>query len=462
MPQPDAMPASAADALAPALQQHLARQARDFGVPGVALALMAPGRRAVFTSGEDAPGSGHPVNLDTWFSVASLGKHVTACAVLELAQAGRVDLASPIGSLLLDVPAAWADRSVLSLMQHTSGLPEYLGQGDDTAVPEQRDDFMHAYGHLAPAFGQGQGWIYTNTNYILLGMLVAQLSGMPYAHAVQALFDRAGCVGAAVGSPQWAREANAQRLRPAARDAASARRQVIGDGDVCFTVGGALGWLGALLGQPPAAVPADLAAGFSPLLSAASRATLLAPATLQSGLPAPYGCGWFVDRLGNGAIGYHGGHFDGWTAMALLNPSSGCGVVAMCNLASGNTRAVRQLALQALEGFAPGSTPLALSLLEDDAPGLTATAQAQLLRSADTLDLRCFADELKRVAAHGSAVRNIINLWAGVAPQQFSLVEQQVLPTHRLRRYRLVYPERTEHLLVGTTQQGLIYWAWPL
>jgi hypothetical protein len=251
-----------------------------------------------------------------------------------------------------------------------------------------------------------------------------------------------------VASPQWTRDANVQGLGPAGRDGASAQREVIGDGDISFTAQGALVWLQALLGQR--------------LLSAASMNTMLAPAPLRTSRPSPYGCGWFVDTLRGSDIVHHAGHYDGWTAMAVLAPVQGCGVVAMCNLAPRNTRAVRYLAQLALESFAPGSTPLSLHPIADDSPALTARIKSQLFRNGTALDRDCFADELLHVVAHGSAVRNVINLWTGVEPLAFDLVEQQRHATHSLRRYRICYPERVEHLQVGTTPQDKIYWAWPL
>lgn len=434
----------ALEPLSPRQADWLADQAGALAVPGLALSLVAPGRRSLFTWGVEAAGSNRAVSDDTWFSVASLGKHVTACAVQDLARQGRLGLDDRIEAHLTDLPPAWAGRSVRSLLTHTSGLPEYLSYTGSEPVPEDGADFMRLYGQLVPAFDEGEGWIYTNTNYILLGLLVARASGRSYGAAVQSLFDRAVCPGATVASPAWTRQANAQGLGAHARDAASAARQVIGDGDVSFTAKGALAWLQTLLDAPE-----DLLASME-------------PAVLRTGRPAAYGSGWFLDSLRGERLGHHGGHFDGWTAMAIVLPARGCGVIVMCNLAPGNTRAVRHLASQALEAWAPGSTPLSLNPMHDDAPGLTATARAQLFRQGDTLDRSCFADELLRVAAHGSAVRGVPNLWTGTEPLGFELVEQQVQPGYRMRRYRTTYADRTEHLLVGTTPQDRIYWAWPM
>jgi len=73
-----------------------------------------------------------------------------------------------------------------------------------------------------------------------------------------------------------------------------------------------------------------------------------------------------------------------------------------------------------------------------------------------------FAEELLRVAEHGSAVRNVINLYTGVEPLSFELVETHRESAFTLRRYRMHHAERIDHVLVGLTPDGRIYWAWGL
>ena len=66
------------------------------------------------------------------------------------------------------------------------------------------------------------------------------------------------------------------------------------------------------------------------------------------------------------------------------------------------------------------------------------------------------------MAEHGSEVRNVINLYTGVEPLAFELVETQREAAFNLRRYRMHYAERIDHVLVGLTPDRRIYWAWPL
>lgn len=437
------------DTVDPALAPQVASAAEAFGVPGLAVALAAPGRQALLLHGEIVPGSGRPVTADSWFSCASMGKHVTAAAVLELARDGRLDLQAPVGRYLADLPPAWAQRSVGSLLRHTAGLPEYLAHAAGQPVPATRAAFVRAYGSLAPVFPEGQAWMYSNTHYILAGFLVAQLGDRSYADAVHALFERAGVEGARVGGPQWARRANEEGAGHAPPDVESACREVIGDGDVAFTPKGALAWLEALLeGRVP---------------GLAGDCEMLRPATFASGRPSGYGCGWFLERTQGRVFAHHAGHFDGWTALALLDLEGGCGAIAMCNAAPGHSRWIRHLGQLALEGFAPGSTPLAVPAREDDRPELGRRIRAQLLRRPGELpDPGFLAEELRALTEPGAAARPLINLWAGVEPTTFEFVEAYAHATGTLRRYRIRYGDRTEHVQVGLTPDERLYWVWGL
>ena len=430
-------------------QAHsLAQTAKDFNICGLAIAVVAPGRKALMLHGATSS-SGRAVNERSWFSVASVGKHFTATAVLELAMRKRLNLSKPIGHYLTDVPEAWAGRSILSLLRHSSGLPEYLSATLEEPVPDKRPSFMARYASLAPAFDEGAGWMYTNTNYILLGMLIAQVSGDNYADALQNLFKQVGCEGATVASPSWARQANENESHTISRDLDSARREVIGDGDVCLTPAGALIWLEQMIDGG--------------LLDTQHQSLMFTAGPLATGRPSGYACGWFIEKMGDATIAHHGGHFDGWTAMAILNHSIGSGVLAMCNLAPGNTRAIRHLAQTALESFAPGSTPLSLAAITDTAPELTQRIRAQLLREPNSAPHPDYlADELRLVAEHGNPARSVPNLFAGEQPTGFDLVQRQVQENHTWHRYRLTYPNRIEHVLVGTSLDEKIFWAWPL
>jgi CubicO group peptidase (beta-lactamase class C family) len=423
-------------------QATLARMAEGYGIPGLCVAIYANGHMQSSCLGEDAAGSGRAINAESWFQAASTGKHVTAAVILDLERAGLIALDDPLGRHCPDAPTPWQDRSIRSLLNHTSGLPEYLAYIEGEEAPTHRADFMARYAHLAPMAAEGAAWGYSNTNYILLGFIIAAVTGDSYASAVHKLFAAAGVNGATVASPDWVRRANANPDIAAQDDKQSADREVIGDGDIAFTSQGACDWLRYLLEK------ADTRMFDAPLLATKRRSL--------------YGCGWFVETMGDDDIAHHAGHYDGWTAMAFLNRSRKTGAIALCNLAPGNTRAIRAVAQAALEATAPGSTPLGLAQVHDAETALTNLIRAQLIRRGAPADRDCFAPELQTAIDKGGSVRGVLDLWSGEDPAAFTLVEEQHHGASRMRRYRIVYRDRTEHVLVGLTHESKIYWIWPL
>ena len=119
----------------------------------------------------------------TKFRIGSLTKTFTAAAVLLLAERDALRLGDEIGTRLGDLPEAWRRFTVHQLLTHTTGLRDHL------AVPAKR--IMNRTGarplELASLiatqpllFDPGAGWSYSNTGYVLLGMLIEQAGGRPY------------------------------------------------------------------------------------------------------------------------------------------------------------------------------------------------------------------------------------------------------------------------------------------
>jgi CubicO group peptidase (beta-lactamase class C family) len=127
---------------------------------------------------------GAPNTVHTKFRIASLGKQFTATCILLLQERGRMSVHDPISRYLPGLPAAWHAITIHQLLTHTSGIPNYtsspeIGKLDRTgATPQQ----MVALVQDKPLdFGPGTNWSYSNTGYILLGMIVEKVSGQSYA-----------------------------------------------------------------------------------------------------------------------------------------------------------------------------------------------------------------------------------------------------------------------------------------
>lgn len=171
-------------------------------IPG-ALAQVSDrrGRSVTITSGTAELGTARPmVSGSGRFRIASVTKSFTAVAVLRLVAAGRVALDAPIETYLPGVVRGTGegagidgrDMTVRQLLQHTSGLPNYVNYLDRTD-PLRRAEPMElvrlALSHKAD-FAPGQGWRYSNTGFILAGMLVERVTGKSTGVAITDLVIR--------------------------------------------------------------------------------------------------------------------------------------------------------------------------------------------------------------------------------------------------------------------------------
>ncbi len=438
------MPASALS-LPEGLADEVGSLAALFGITGLAIAVVAPGTGSqIVVAGNTSDGA--PVDAHTPFSIASAAKHATAVVIVELAQAGKLSLDDAVERWLPALPSAWRGRTLSDLLHHTSGLPDYLTYEGDAAIPASREEFLARYARMTPYFERNEAWCYSNTNYILLGFVVAEASGEPYADALRhRVLDPAGCVEIAAGGPLVPDGASDEVFARIEGDART--RDVVGDGDLVLSATGALGWHRVL--------SEDV------VLNASSRRRLVAPATFTTGRPSAYGCGWFTDELGERACHWHAGHFGGWTAFFYRMPSAGAAVYLMSNVALGHTRTQRFIAQRVLEACAPGTTSLALVPLRDDEPALTHATYHALFRPDGPPDPARFAPEQRLLIERVQGVRSALNLWCGEVPA-FELVEETRADTHRFRRYRITYATRVEHVRVGHAPDDTIFWAWPV
>lgn len=125
--------------------------------------------------------------------VGSITKSFVATTVLQLVGEGRVSLDAPIGKYLPDVvPGARGRKiTVRMLLNHTSGIGEYTDQYETLKELQQLRNTSVSPKELAAAglgmpktFAPGTGWAYSNTNYILAGMLIERVTGKSFADEV--------------------------------------------------------------------------------------------------------------------------------------------------------------------------------------------------------------------------------------------------------------------------------------
>ncbi|MEU7215447.1 serine hydrolase domain-containing protein [Nocardia iowensis] len=169
-------------------QGQLDQLVADVGVPGAQMVVSGNGSDAQLNSGAGNLGTGGSFPDNARVRIASNTKSFVATVVLQLAAEQRVDLDAPVQRYLPGViRGPGGDGSLITvrnLLQHTSGIPDYLAYLDIESVealrrPRPADELIRLGLDQPSDFAPGSDIGYSNTNYLLAGKLVEQLTGLP-------------------------------------------------------------------------------------------------------------------------------------------------------------------------------------------------------------------------------------------------------------------------------------------
>lgn len=153
------------------------------GVPGATVLIRDGGRTSVFSAGHASRGVA--MRGQQRFKIGSITKPMVATVVLQLVDEGRLSLDQPISTVVGDLAGGDARITVRDLLAHKSGLFEFTND-PKTFAPYLAGDLGHVWtprqlvgigvSHR-PAFAPGSRVAYSNTNYVLLGLIVEKVTG---------------------------------------------------------------------------------------------------------------------------------------------------------------------------------------------------------------------------------------------------------------------------------------------
>lgn len=141
--------------------------------------------------------SGAALNADTRFAVASIGKAFTHVAVAQLIEAGRLSASATVGEIMPDYPQeATRAATVEQLLNHRGGVADIFGPAFRAAAKEtflSNADYYRFVSMQAPMFAPGAGEEYCNGCYVVLGEIIARVTGQSYeAYVAEHVFAPAG------------------------------------------------------------------------------------------------------------------------------------------------------------------------------------------------------------------------------------------------------------------------------
>ena len=291
---------------------------------GVAVLSIRDGTATSAVAG-DANAAGDPIAADTPFRVGSISKPFVATIVLQLVDEGSVDLDEPLSTYLPNTPIG-GDVPIRMLLNHGSGLPNYSDQS--AFIPDVFDDRNRvftpneilAWVDGATTGEPGQSFAYSDTNYILLGQLIEQVTGTDLDTALrQRITEPLGLEATGF--------ATVEAANPDGLAAPWSSAGFDGDPDAAYDSIASAAWSAGSLTSTTGELATFLEALFA--------GNLVSPDALdemtEAG-PDGYGLGLGVldHPSGTRFYGHDGGIF-GFTSFVAFDPSTGDTVVVLSN-----------------------------------------------------------------------------------------------------------------------------------
>ncbi|AXY06530.1 D-alanyl-D-alanine carboxypeptidase [Bacillus thuringiensis LM1212] len=165
----------------------------QLGVPGILAKISENGQTWAYAAGVADQSTQKPMNADFRFRIGSVTKTFIATVVLQLAGENRLNLDDSIEKWLPGVIQGngydGKQITIRQLLNHTSGIAEYSKSKDVDVMNTKKSytakEIVEIGLSLPPEFSPGNGWSYSNTGYVILGILIEKVTGNSYAEEIE-------------------------------------------------------------------------------------------------------------------------------------------------------------------------------------------------------------------------------------------------------------------------------------
>jgi len=323
------------------------------GEPGLAVLVRRDGRTVLERGyGVRDLRTRTPIDPRTRFRLASVTKQMTAATIMLLVHDGRLRYEDALTVALPGFPAYGSGVTIRHLLTHTSGLPDYeqLMENAEKAKgpmwsPERqiRDDEVLALlqKETRGLFAPGASWAYSNSGYVLLGLVAARAAGKPFGDVLrERIFAPLGMTQTLAyekGRNEVPDRAYGHTKEPAGflETDQSSTSATLGDGGVYSCLEDLAKWddglrTHALLSEvemAPALTPVRLVDGSEPRWPEGEQGG----DNLFPGRPVAYGFGWFLDPWQARKRAWHYGDTMGFRSIVERFPADGVTVVILAN-----------------------------------------------------------------------------------------------------------------------------------
>ncbi len=306
-------------------------------VPGASVVVIRDGqvvvRRAYGMADLERRSAATP---ETDYRLASVSKQFTATAIMLLAKDGKLRFDQSIADFLPELPPATRAVTIRHLLNHTSGLVDYedLIPETRTAQLADRDVLALVASKDSLYFPAGTQYRYSNSGYVLLGMIVARASGMPLPAFLRAgIFTPLGMTATVMhveGSDTVPHRGYGYSPRGGSfvQTDQSVTSATLGDGGIYSNVDDLARW--------------DQALERNTLVDSATMRLATTPPQLPAGAATEYGFGWFIDQYRGLKRWRHTGETSGFRNAILRFPDRRLTIVILTNRSSGEPQAIAE------------------------------------------------------------------------------------------------------------------------
>ena len=416
-------------------------------VPGLAVAVVKDGR-VVKVAGYGFASVEHrvPVTPETMFQTASVGKQFTAATVMVLVEDGKIALSDPITKYLPEAPKSWRGITIRHLLTHTSGIPDYATETFDLRRDYSENDLVRLAFNLKSEFAPGSRWNYSNTGYVLLGIIVRKASGQFWGDVLRnRVFLPLGMKTARVITEEdivpnraagyrlvHGEIKNQEWINPTLNTTA--------DGSLYVSVLDLIAW--------------DQGLRAKAVLKPQSWEQVFEPVRLNSGRSYPYGFGWQLTEIAGQKVERHGGGpWQGFTCYVARYRGDDLSIVVLANLAQAEPeRFVDRIAAV----FNPEFAPKEPKPINDREPEITARLQ-HLLGLAAKGRLRPKDLAYVRAGFFPSVANRYSELLKSLgAPRRVDLLERTELGDDQIYVFEVTYASTTLRVRLGLAPDGTV------
>lgn len=274
--------------------------------------------------GEADLATGRQLTTASVFDLASLSKPFTAAGIMVLAEEGKLGFDDPVAQWLPELP--YPGITVRQLLCHTSGLPDFMElffeRWDRKRIATNADVLAMLAEHRPPVyFEPNESWLYSNTGYVLLALIIERASGRTFADFMrERVFLPLGMNASRIYSRRVEGDAMDNYAYGYVYDHHSSRYELpdlVPETHFVVFLDGIQGD-GAMSSNVHDLLAFDRALQDGKLVSRPSLEQAYAPVRLHNGETFDYGFGWILeDKEGMGRVVSHSGGWPGYAS--LLN-----------------------------------------------------------------------------------------------------------------------------------------------